>query len=206
MNQEAAAAHATHSHMDGEGTTWWPRYDSLRKRHTGKTAPRECHLSKASLFLWLTDNLNTTFFLDVTERAKRNKIGVRTESLRSASLERRNQVLALECSMKVTEWPGLETALSVTAGESGDTANSSHLLTWAVLTFLSDQGPLLRRLQEPGNQRAQSHGPGRDPRTVASPGSSSYQWSTIVLCSHINFLIISKIQLSGIMGLCPSER
>ena len=100
-----------------------------RKGHTRKTAPRESHLSKASLFLWLTDNLNTTFLLDMTERAKRNKIGVRTESPRKTSLPGRTQVLALECSMTVTEWPGLEPALSVTAGESGDTANALHLLT-----------------------------------------------------------------------------
>ena len=100
-----------------------------RKGHTRKTAPRESHLSKASLFLWLTDNLNTTFLLDVTGSAKRNKTGVRTESPRRASLLGRTQVLALECSMTVTEWPGLEPALSVTAGESGDTASSSHLFT-----------------------------------------------------------------------------
>ena len=95
-----------------------------RKGHTRKTAPRECHLSKASLFLWLTDNLNANFLLGVTRRAKRSKIGVRTESLRRASLVRRMWVLALECSMA-----GFEPSLNVTAGELGDTANSSCLLT-----------------------------------------------------------------------------
>lgn len=81
-----------------------------RKGHTRKTAPRECHLSKASLFLWLTDNLNANFLLGVTRRAKRNKIGVRT--LRRASLVGRMWVLALECSMTVTEWLGLEPSLN----------------------------------------------------------------------------------------------
>ena len=38
-------------------------------------------------------------------------------------------MLALECSMTVTEWLGLEPSLNVTAGESGDIAHSSHLLT-----------------------------------------------------------------------------
>ena len=62
-------------------------------------------------------------------RAKRNKIGVRTECLRRASSVGRMWVLALECSMTVTEWLGLEPSLNVTAGELGGTANSSHLLT-----------------------------------------------------------------------------
>lgn len=74
-----------------------------RKGHTRKTAPRECHLSKASLFLWLTDNWNATFLLGVTRRAKRNKIGVRTECLRRASSVGRMWVLALECSITGTE-------------------------------------------------------------------------------------------------------
>lgn len=74
-----------------------------RKGHTGKIVPRECHFSKASLFLWLTDNLITTFLLGVTGRAERNKIGVRTEFLKRASLVGRMWVQALECSLTGTE-------------------------------------------------------------------------------------------------------
>ena len=38
-------------------------------------------------------------------------------------------VLALECSMTVTEWSGLELSVNTTAVESGDIAHSLHLLT-----------------------------------------------------------------------------
>ena len=52
---------------------------------------------------------------------------MRAESLRRASLVGKTWVLALECPMTVTEWPGLESALNVAAGDPGDMANSSRL-------------------------------------------------------------------------------
>lgn len=100
--------------------------------------------------------------------AKRNLTEVRAVSLRRASLVRRSQVLALECSMTVTEWPGLEPALNVTAGKPGDAASSSHLLTRGVLTCLSDQDHLPRRLRNKGLKRHRAMGPAGTPNSRQS--------------------------------------
>ena len=129
MSQDAATDYAIHSHVDGEDTTLWPQLRFPQKQPHQKDRPRECHLSlhfsKGISFPLADRQLEHHFSPGCDKKGKEGK----DWGEGWASLVGRMWVLALECSMTVTEWLGLEPSLNVTAGESGDIAHSSHLLT-----------------------------------------------------------------------------
>ena len=93
-----------------------------------------------------------------------------------ASLLGRMWVLALECSMTVTEWSGLELSVNTTAVESGDIAHSLHLLTHGA--HVSEwPGPPSREAVE----------------TRKSKGTESQAWQGPQNSSQSRFFILSRV-------------